>query len=61
MHARAPRARVKISTRTFGQPMVYPGAALQGGCGGVEHPPTRHQLGKSLTSVGKTGLAKDNH
>jgi hypothetical protein len=22
MHARAPRARVKISTRTFGQPMV---------------------------------------
>ena len=37
------------------------GAALQGGCGGVEHPPTRHQLGKSLTSVGKTGLAKDNH
>jgi hypothetical protein len=29
--------------------------------GGVEHPPTRHQLGKSLTSVGKTGLAKDNH
>jgi hypothetical protein len=23
MHARAPRARVKISTRTFGQPMVW--------------------------------------
>ena len=22
MHARAPRARVKISTRTFGQPML---------------------------------------
>ena len=22
MHARAPRARVKISTRTFGQPMI---------------------------------------
>ena len=40
---------------------VSTGAALQGGCGGVEHPPTRHQLGKSLTSVGKTGLAKDNH
>ena len=25
MHARAPRARVKISTRTFGQPMVTRG------------------------------------
>ena len=42
-------------------PELNTGAALQGGCGGVEHPPTRHQLGKSLTSVGKTGLAKDNH
>ena len=37
------------------------GRRYRGGVGGVEHSPTRHQLGKSLTSVGKTGLAKDNH
>jgi hypothetical protein len=37
------------------------GRRYRGGVGGWNTPPTRHQLGKSLTSVGKTGLAKDNH
>ena len=29
------------------------GAALQGGCGGVEHPPTRQQIGKLLSQSAK--------
>ena len=57
------KIRDDVKVQELKPPLVnhQSGAALQGGCGGVEHPPTRHQLGKSLTSVGKTGLAKDNH
>ena len=29
MHARAPRARVKISTRTFGKPMILQALSQQ--------------------------------
>ena len=39
--------------KIFNELYLFSGAALQGGCGGVEHPPTRQQIGKLLSQSAK--------